>query len=61
MKKVKNFAFIHYVDRTHALAAIEAMHNEQVGGEAIEPPCSGANCERLDEMRLSCYYTEWFF
>ena len=33
VKKVKNFAFIHYVDRTHALAAIEAMHNEQVGGE----------------------------
>ena len=30
VKKVKNFAFIHYNDRSSALAAIDAMHEEQV-------------------------------
>ena len=30
VKKVKNFAFLHYDERSSALAAIDAMHMEQV-------------------------------
>ena len=35
VKKVKFFAFIHYNKRSSALAAIDAMHEEQLGGANI--------------------------
>ena len=35
VKKVKNFAFIHYNDRSSALAAIDAMHEEQVASGSL--------------------------
>lgn len=35
-KKIKDYAFVHYNDREHALKAIEEMHNKELDGINIE-------------------------